>query len=42
MGNIGDERKRIEVLPLPEPREQPQPQQPPAPAEPARRPAPVK
>ncbi len=42
MGNIGDERERIEVLPLQEPAEQPHPQQPAKPAEPARQPAPAK
>jgi hypothetical protein len=42
MGNIGDERKRIEVLPLQAPTEQPHPQQPAKPAEPARQPAPAK
>ncbi len=42
MGNIGDERKRIEVLPLQTPSERPQPQQPAKPAEPVRQPAPAK
>jgi hypothetical protein len=40
MGNIGKERRRIEVLPLPAPREQPV--EPARPAEPQREPAPAK
>ncbi|HEY3631536.1 MAG TPA: hypothetical protein VGL21_11580 [Jatrophihabitantaceae bacterium] len=40
MGNIGKERRRIEVLPAPTPREQPATPAPPA--EPAREPAPAK
>jgi len=43
MGNIGPERRRIEVLPIRVPREQPAPARPdPKPAEPAREPVPVK
>jgi hypothetical protein len=42
MGNIGKERRRIEVLPLPEPQERPEPQPPARPAEPVREPAPAK
>jgi hypothetical protein len=39
MGNIGEERRRIEVLPAPAP--VPEPATPTAPAEPAERPAPA-
>jgi hypothetical protein len=41
MGNIGDERRRIKVLPARDPNDNP-PAQPVAPAEPSREPAPAK